>query len=64
MEQSKKELAQKQANRIGEIEGKLEGLRVLVTGLVSLQMNISCMLYLKTTDSTLTLGMRAATTLT
>jgi len=34
MEQSKKELAQKQANRIGEIEGKLEGLRVLVTGLV------------------------------
>ncbi|XP_063689101.1 myosin heavy chain, clone 203-like [Bolinopsis microptera] len=34
IEQSKKELAQKQALRIGEIEGKLEGLRVLVTGLV------------------------------
>jgi len=34
MEQSKKELSQKQALRIGEIEGKLEGLRVLVTGLV------------------------------
>ena len=35
IEQSKKELSQKQAVRIGEIEGKLEGLRVLVTGLVS-----------------------------
>ncbi|KAL5270354.1 hypothetical protein ACHWQZ_G001173 [Mnemiopsis leidyi] len=34
IEQSKKELSQKQAMRIGEIEGKLEGLRVLVTGLV------------------------------
>ena len=43
MEQSKKELAQKQANRIGEIEGKLEGLRVLVTGLVSLQINTDFM---------------------
>ena len=32
---SKKELSQKQAGRISEIEGKLEGLRVLVTGLVS-----------------------------
>ena len=30
IEQSKKELSAKQAARIGEIEGKLEGLRVLV----------------------------------
>lgn len=34
LEQSKKEMQQKQGHRIGEMEGKLEGLRVLVTGLV------------------------------
>ena len=35
MEMTKKELTQRQAGRISEIEGKLEGLRILVTGLVS-----------------------------
>jgi len=34
MEMTKKELTQRQAGRISEIEGKLEGLRILVTGLV------------------------------